>query len=106
MAVLQQLPCSGAVLARARASPSSWQREEWAPCFVPEALPAREGPLPHLHDDHEDRFPKAVACCALDDCDPPGEEGLEERGKAIGIELGASCAEKNKDDGTRSKDKI
>jgi hypothetical protein len=98
-------------LAEASTGTMPWHGKVFPRCSdgdsdTPEALPAREGVLPHLHDDHDDRFPKAVACCALDDCDPPGEEGFEERGKAIGIELGASCAEKNKDDGTRSKDKI
>ena len=63
---------------------------------TPEALPACEGVLPHLHEDGEDRFPRAVACNALEDPDPEDERGLEDRGKAIGIGLGTSCGEKGK----------
>jgi hypothetical protein len=51
---------------------------------IPEALPAIEGLLPHLHTDWRDRFPQAVACEELDDCDPGGEDGLEERGVQLG----------------------
>jgi len=65
---------------------------------IPEALPAQEGLLPHLHDDWEDRFPRAEACEELKDKDPEGEEGMEARGRAIGIELGTSCGEKGKEE--------
>ena len=51
---------------------------------VPEAWPAREGLLPHLHEDSEDRFPRAVTCEELEDKDPEGDEGLELRGAALG----------------------
>jgi hypothetical protein len=65
---------------------------------TPEALPAREGVLPHLHEDGEDRFPRAVARDALEDQDPEDNGGLEERGKKIGIELGTSCGERSKEE--------
>ena len=58
---------------------------------VPEALPAQEGLLPHLHTDWEDRFPRAEACKELEDRDPEGDEGMEARGRGIGIERGTSC---------------
>ena len=61
---------------------------------TPEALPALDGVLPHLHADHEDRFPVAVACAKLDDKDPDDSDYLEENGRKIGRELGASCGEK------------
>ena len=61
---------------------------------TPEALPAHEGVLLHLHADGEGRFPRAVACDAREDSDPEGDEGLEDRGRAIGIGLGTSCGEK------------
>ena len=51
---------------------------------VPEAWPAKEGLLPHLHEDSEDRFPRAVTCDELEDKDPEGDEGLELRGAALG----------------------
>ena len=60
---------------------------------VPEALPAQEGLLPHLHDDYKDRFPRAEACPEREDKDPEEGEGLETRGRAIGVGLGASCGE-------------
>jgi hypothetical protein len=44
----------------------------------------RDGPLPHLHEDLEDVFPKAIACEDAGDLDPTGEDGLEERGAALG----------------------
>lgn len=65
---------------------------------TPEALPARDGVLPHLHGDDVDRFPSAIACEALPDQDPEEEEGLEERGKSIGIRLGTACGEKLRED--------
>ena len=61
---------------------------------LPEALPADEGLLPHLHKDWEDRFPRAFACEELEDKDPEEEGGLEARGKAIGVAPGTSCGEK------------
>jgi hypothetical protein len=64
---------------------------------TPEALAACEGVLPHLHEDCEDRFPRAVACPALEDGDPEDNKDLEDRGEAIGVGLGTSCGEKNKD---------
>ena len=66
---------------------------------TPEALPAQEGVLPHLHSDQEDRFPRAVACDATTDRDPDGEDGLEDRGRAIGIGLGTACGEKEQREG-------
>ena len=61
---------------------------------IPEALPAQEGLLPHLHEDWEDRFHRAEACEELEDKDLEGEEGMEIRGRAIGIERGTPCGEK------------
>ena len=61
---------------------------------TPEALPAEKGLLPHLHEDWEDRFPRAFACDALESEDPPEDAGLEARGTAIGGALGTSCGEK------------
>ena len=61
---------------------------------TPEALPAVEGLLPHLHEDWEDRFPKAVACEALECEDPFEDTSLEARGSHIGISLGTSFGEK------------
>ena len=55
---------------------------------IPEALPAREGLLPHLHEDWRDRFPVAVACDELENVDPEENGNLEERGIAIGTGLG------------------
>ena len=54
----------------------------------PEALPARSGTLPHLHEDWRDRFPVAVACDELRDDDPGEDTSLEARGIAIGTDLG------------------
>ena len=51
---------------------------------IPEALPAIEGLLPHLHSDWRDRFPQAVACEELDEKDPSEEGGLEARGIQLG----------------------
>ena len=51
---------------------------------VVEALPQRPGVLPHLHNDMEERFPKAKACDALLDDDPVSHDGLETRGVLIG----------------------
>ena len=51
---------------------------------LPEALPAQEGLLPHLHADWEDRFPRAVACEELEASDPKEDESLEDRGVQLG----------------------
>ena len=51
---------------------------------VVEALPRREGTLPHLHEDLEERFPKAKACEALVDTEPTLTDGLEARGELLG----------------------
>ncbi len=51
---------------------------------VVEALPQRPGILPHLHDDLEERFPKAKACDALLDNDPASNDELETKGVLIG----------------------
>ena len=51
---------------------------------VAEALPQRPGILPHMHEDMEERFPKAKACEALADDDPIEHGGLEARGVQIG----------------------
>jgi len=51
---------------------------------IPEALPAIEGLLPHLHADWRERFPLAIACDELDDCDPDRDDRLEERGLQLG----------------------
>jgi hypothetical protein len=57
---------------------------EWDGERVVEALQARPGLLPHQHGDMEERFPKARACDALPDDDPPSHDGLEARGIALG----------------------
>ena len=62
---------------RATDQPGSTER-------TPEAFPALEGQLPHLHDDLSERFPRAVACIASPDVDPPSHDGLEERGRIAG----------------------
>ncbi len=54
---------------------------------VVEALPQRPGTLPHLHEDMEERFPKAKACEAMMDTDPVSDDGLEARGEHLGREL-------------------
>ena len=54
----------------------------------PEALPAIEGLLPHLHEDWRERFPVAMACQELTNKDPEEDNSLEERGVAIGTGLG------------------
>ena len=61
---------------------------------TPDALPAEEGSLPHLHEDWGDRALRAVACKELEDKDLEEDEGLEAKGKAIGIALGTSCGER------------
>ena len=51
---------------------------------VPEAYPAIPGRLPHLHEDLEQRFPRARAAGEIDDPDPPSHDGWEARGEALG----------------------
>ena len=51
---------------------------------VVEALPQRPDMLPHMHDDMEERFPRAKACEALVDDDPVMDDGLEARGELLG----------------------
>ena len=63
---------------------------------TPEALPACDGVLPHLHEVSEERFPAAVVREALKGQDPEGDEGLEDRGRTIGVQLGTSCGEKGR----------
>jgi len=80
----------------------SWQgkvfpKSDYDGADIPEALPAQEGLLPHLHGDWEDRFPRAEACAELEDKDPDSEDGMEARGKTIGIELGTSRGERKVD---------
>ena len=87
---------SGTILWRGRVFPRSSEGDR----DTPEALPACDGVLPHLHDDHIERFPAAVACGALGDQDPEGEESFERRGRDIGIQFGTSCGEKNKGETT------
>ena len=58
---------------------------------TPQALPAIEGVLPHLHADWRDWFPVAVACEHCGDVDPREDGHSEERGSAIGVGMGTSC---------------
>ena len=51
---------------------------------LPEAFHALPGLLPHLHDDAEDRFPRAIVCEPSPDRDPPSHDGLETRGRILG----------------------
>ncbi len=51
---------------------------------VAEALPQRPDTLPHLHEDLEERFPKAHACEPSVDEDPPEHRGWEARGIRLG----------------------
>ena len=57
---------------------------------VVEALPSDAGLLPHQHGDTEERFPRAKACEAFEDADPPTREGLEARGVRLGRGLDQS----------------
>ena len=59
---------------------------------TPEALSCVEGLLPHLHEDVEDRFPRAVACAELDARDPPEDGYLEEKGIVLGRKIGETGA--------------
>ena len=54
---------------------------------VVEALPRREGTLPHMHEDLEERFPRARSCKALADDEPMQADGLEARGEFLGRDL-------------------
>jgi len=49
-----------------------------------DAFVHREGLLPHLHQEFEELFTKAVACEDAGDLDPPSCDGLEEFGTAPG----------------------
>ena len=51
---------------------------------LPDAFVHRAGLLPHLHADMDDVFPKAQAFQGPGDVDPPGEDGPEEFGAALG----------------------
>ena len=89
-------------LAEGTTGTMSWQgkvflKSAYGDTDIPEALPAQEGLLPHLHGDWEDRFPRAEARKELGDKDPDGEGSMEARGRAIGIELGTSCGERKTD---------
>ena len=51
---------------------------------LPEAFHSEPGLLPHLHADHESRYPRAAVKHCLDDVDPPEDFGLEQRGIQLG----------------------
>ena len=51
---------------------------------LPDAFVHEQGLLPHLHENLRDLFPRAKACKDAGDQDPPGKDGLEERGTALG----------------------
>ena len=51
---------------------------------LPEAFHCVAGVLPHLHDDFEQRFPKAEAAEDLCDVDPIMDSSLEARGASLG----------------------
>ena len=51
---------------------------------LPEAFHSEPGLLPHLHADHESRYPRAAVKHCLDDLDPPEDFGLEQRGIQLG----------------------
>ena len=59
---------------------------------VVEALPQRPGLLPHMHQDLEERFPKAQACDARDDQDPEDDDSLRARGELLGRDPEAAGA--------------
>ena len=52
--------------------------------MVPEAFHCVNGVLSHLHDDLDERFPKAMAGSSMEDVDPPNDDVLEQRGERIG----------------------
>jgi hypothetical protein len=70
---------------------------------TPEALPATQGVLPHLHSDWRDRFPIAVACAELEDEDPEDDTELEARGIAIGSGLGTTAGARRKEEEKNGK---
>ena len=51
---------------------------------LPQAFPTVNGLLPHLHDDLEDRFPKATAGPGAGDEEPSEDQELERRGETLG----------------------
>jgi hypothetical protein len=55
---------------------------------VPEAHRHDPQLLPHLHEDLERLFPRAVACPHAGDADPFEDGSLEERGIRIGLGFG------------------
>ena len=66
-----------------------WGGRKFPRCFLgwrrlPDAYVHREGLLPHLHEELEDLFPKAVACEDAGDQDPPSCDGLGKYGTALG----------------------
>jgi hypothetical protein len=65
---------------------------------TPEALPAIEGLLPHLHLDWRDRFPVAVACSVRTDKDSDEDAGPEAQGTAIGSGLGTTAGARRKEE--------
>ena len=65
-----------------RAGPPRWPRHGGEPGAGVGAL--RAGALPHLHDDLDERFPKAMAGRGMEDEDPLDNNDLELRGERIG----------------------
>ena len=55
--------------------------------LIPEAYPAREGLLPHMHADMYERFPRALSAGEPDDPDPDANDFLEKRGHDIGANV-------------------
>ena len=51
---------------------------------TPEAFHCVSGTLPHLREDLDERFPKALAGPSLEDDDPPANGDLELCGERIG----------------------
>jgi hypothetical protein len=51
---------------------------------LPEAFHTMSGVLPHLHDDLEERFPRAYAGPGARDEEPEEDRNLESRGEALG----------------------
>ena len=72
---------------------------------VPEALPAIEGLLPHLHTDWRERFPVASACDELDDHDPDTDNQFEERGLQLGKNGGKGEGERVSQTGKNEESK-
>ena len=70
---------------------------------LPEALPSQPGLLPHLHPDHESRYPRAAVRHQQYDRDPPEDTALEQRGITLGKEPQRFKAiAKRDDDGHRT----